>query len=112
MDHISCLDWHPSHLLGRCMTNILITGATGLVGRNFARRAVDAGYNVLAMVRQNSDRGAFEGVPIQFVEADLELPDTLFAGFTDADIVVHAAAHVGDWGTAEKYRAINVVGLE
>jgi nucleoside-diphosphate-sugar epimerase len=25
---------------------------------------------------------------------------------------VHAAAHVGDWGPAEKYRAINVVALE
>ena len=26
--------------------------------------------------------------------------------------MVHAAAHVGDWGPAEKYRAINVVALE
>src|SRR5690606_7780153 len=28
------------------------------------------------------------------------------------DQVVHIAAHVGDWGPAEKYRAINVVALE
>src|SRR4051794_4489411 len=93
-------------------TNILITGATGLVGRNFARRAVDSGYNVLAMIRQKSDRRALEGVSVQFVEADLELPDTLLGALSEADVVVHAAAHVGDWGPAEKYRAINVVGLE
>src|SRR4029078_4101807 len=30
----------------------------------------------------------------------------------DADVVVHAAAQLGDWGPPEKYRAINVVALE
>src|SRR4051794_5437498 len=93
-------------------TNVLITGATGLVGQNFARRAVEAGYNVLAMVRRNSDRSALAGVNVRFVEADLANPETLPAALVDADVVVHAAAQLGDWGPAEKYRAINVVALE
>jgi nucleoside-diphosphate-sugar epimerase len=93
-------------------TTILITGATGLVGRHFARVATEAGYDVQAMVRAGSDRSALDGVPVTFVEADLAQPETLPAALTDADIVVHAAAHVGDWGPAEKYRAINVVALE
>jgi nucleoside-diphosphate-sugar epimerase len=93
-------------------TNVLITGATGLVGQNFARRAVDAGYNVLAMVRRNSDRSVLDDVPVQSVEADLETPDTLYGAFSEADVVVHTAAQVGDWGPAEKYRAVNVIGLE
>jgi nucleoside-diphosphate-sugar epimerase len=93
-------------------TNLLITGATGLVGQNLARRAADAGYNVLAMVRANSDRGALDGVPVRFVEGDLSKPETLPAALADADVVVNAAAHVGDWGPPEKYRAINVVALE
>jgi len=93
-------------------TNVLITGATGLVGRHFARRVADAGFNVLAMVRRNSDRGALDGVPVRFVEADLADPESLPAALTEADVVVHAAAHVGDWGPAEKYRAINVIALE
>jgi nucleoside-diphosphate-sugar epimerase len=93
-------------------TNVLITGATGLVGRHIARRAADAGYEVQALVRGNSDRSALDGVPVQFVEGDLARPETLSAALAGADIVVHAAAHVGDWGPAEKYRAINVVALE
>src|SRR5262245_34264932 len=91
---------------------VLITGATGLIGRNFARRAAAAGYPVLAMVRRNSDRSALDGVPVQFVEGDLSAPETLSAPLTEADVVVHAAAHLGDWGPPEKYRAINVVALE
>ena len=91
---------------------VLVTGATGLVGRHFARRAVEAGYDVQAMVRGHSDRSALDGVPVRFVEGDLAQPETLPAALAEADIVVHAAAHVGDWGPAEKYRAINVVALE
>src|SRR4051794_4787646 len=93
-------------------TNLLITGATGLVGQNFAPRAIAAGYNVLAMVRRNSDRSALANLPVTFVEADLTDPETLPAALTEADVVVHAAAHLGDWGPPEKYRAINVVALE
>lgn len=92
--------------------NVLITGATGLIGQNFARRAVAAGYPVFAMVRRNSDRSALAGVPVRFVEGDLGEPETLPAVLADADVVVHAAAHLGDWGPPEKYRAINVVALE
>jgi nucleoside-diphosphate-sugar epimerase len=93
-------------------TNVLITGATGLVGQNFVRRAVEAGYSVVAMVRHNSDRSALDGLPLRFVEGDLADPETLPAALAEADIVVHAAAHLGDWGPPEKYRAINVVALE
>lgn len=91
--------------------NVLITGATGLIGQNFARRAA-AGHPVLAMVRRNSDRAALEGVPVRFIEGDLSDPETLPAALAEADIVVHTAAHLGDWGPPEKYRAINVVALE
>jgi nucleoside-diphosphate-sugar epimerase len=93
-------------------TTILITGATGLVGRCVARQAIEAGYDVAAMVRPNSDRRVINGNPIRFVEGDLAKVETLPAAVEGADIVVHAAAHVGDWGPAEQYRAINVVALE
>jgi nucleoside-diphosphate-sugar epimerase len=42
----------------------------------------------------------------------LAAPETLPAALAGADVVVHSAAHVGDWGPAEKYRTINVIGLE
>lgn len=93
-------------------TTVLVTGATGLVGRAFARRAVGAGYNVQAMVRPGSDRSALDGIAVEFVDGDLAKPETLPAAVAGADIVVHSAAHVGDWGPPELYRAINVMALE
>jgi nucleoside-diphosphate-sugar epimerase len=93
-------------------TTVLITGATGLVGRCLARKAAAAGYDVQAMVRWNSDRSALDGLPIRFVEGNLAEPESLPAALAGADVVVHAAAQVGDWGPAEQYRAINVVALE
>ena len=93
-------------------STIFVTGATGMVGSEFARRAAEAGYHVQALVRRDSNRRALEGVPIEFVEGDLAEPESLPAALANAEIVVHAAAHVGDWGPAEKYRAINVIALE
>ncbi len=93
-------------------TKVLITGATGLVGRHLARLAVEAGYDVQAMVRRGSNRGALGELGVRFVEGDLADRESLPAALADADVVVHAAAQVGDWGPAEKYRAINVVALE
>jgi nucleoside-diphosphate-sugar epimerase len=93
-------------------TTVLITGATGMVGAHCARRAAAAGYLVQAMVRPNSDRSVLDGVPVEFVVADLAEPESFPAALADAEIVVHTAAHVGDWGPAEKYRTLNVVALE
>jgi nucleoside-diphosphate-sugar epimerase len=93
-------------------STVLVTGATGMVGRCLVGRAAAAGYSVQAMVRPKSDRSALAGLPVRFVEADLAEPEALPAALAEADVVVHSAAHVGDWGPAEKYRAINVVALE
>jgi nucleoside-diphosphate-sugar epimerase len=93
-------------------TTILVTGATGMVGSTFVRRAAADGYTVRAMVRPNSDRRSLRDLPVEFVEGDLAEPESLPAALAGADVVVHAAAHVGDWGPAERYRAINVIGLE
>ena len=93
-------------------TTVLVTGATGMVGSCFVRRAVAAGYHVQAMVRANSNRAALDGLSVEFVVGDLAEPESLPQALAEAEIIVHAAAQVGDWGPSEKYRAINVIGLE
>ena len=91
---------------------LLITGATGLVGALLAERAMEAGYSVRAMVRPTSDRSALDGLDVEYCEADLAQPESLPAAVAGMDYVVHTAAHVGDWGPAERYRDINVYALE
>jgi nucleoside-diphosphate-sugar epimerase len=83
-----------------------------MVGAMLAPRVLEAGYEVTAMVRPTSDRRSLEGLDIEMREADLANPETVAEALKGIDIVVHTAAHLGDWGPADKYRAINVFGLE
>ncbi len=64
------------------------------------------------MVRKDSNRSPLDGVDVEFFTADLADPESLPSAIEGVDHVVHCAAHIGDWGPAEKYRAINVVALE
>lgn len=91
---------------------MLITGATGLVGSFAARRAVELGYRVRVLTRPNSDQSLLAGLDVEHVQGDLADTESFPAALEDVDIVVHSAAHIGDWGPADKYRAINVVALE
>ncbi|MEX2171886.1 MAG: NAD-dependent epimerase/dehydratase family protein [Pirellulales bacterium] len=91
---------------------IAITGANGLVGSRVACQAVEAGYKVRALVRPRGDRSLLEGLDIEYAEGELSQPESLVPALTDADVVVHTAAHIGDWGPADKYRTINVIALE
>ena len=93
-------------------TRMLITGATGMVGQNLARRAVQEGYRVRAFVRKSADTRMLEELGIECAVGDLLDPDSFPAAVSDMEIIVHAAARVGDWGRVEEYRAVNVHALD
>ena len=44
---------------------VLVTGATGFVGGNLARKLWEQGHEVMALVRPGSIRAAMEGTGIQ-----------------------------------------------
>jgi nucleoside-diphosphate-sugar epimerase len=90
---------------------LLVTGATGLVGREVVRQGLLHGYRIRAMGRASSDRSSLPS-GIELIEADLLQPETLAKAVAGADLIVHTAAKLGDWGPMQEYRAINVVGLE
>ena len=89
---------------------LLLTGATGMVGMALMPRLIAEGYDVSVMLRPSSDRTAIGPHDVAVVEADLAKPETLGPAVSEMDYVVHAAAHVGDWGPAEKYRQRNRAG--
>ena len=91
---------------------VLVTGATGMVGSYVVERLVASGYEVRAMVRSTSNCDGLDRNGVELFEADLSDPAGLPPALAGMDIVVHAAAHVGDWGPAAKYRVINVYALE
>ena len=91
---------------------LLVTGAAGMVGQRVVQQALQAGHQVRALVRSIPTSGPLADLDVQWVKGDLGEPDSLLPALNGAHYVVHTAAHVGDWGPAEKYRAINVVALE
>ena len=90
---------------------IFITGATGLVGSHAAEEALRRGHRVKALVRPSSDTRWLDGRGVEKVIGDLEDPDALRRGVDGADWVFNCAAKVGDWGTLEEFRRLNVQAL-
>jgi nucleoside-diphosphate-sugar epimerase len=87
---------------------IFITGATGLVGSHAAEEALRRGHRVRALVRSSSDTRWLDQWGVEKVPGDLADPDALRRGAAGADWVFNCAAKVGDWGTLEEFRRLNV----
>jgi len=90
---------------------IFITGATGLVGSHAAEEALRRGHTVRALVRPTSDTRWLDRWGVEKVPGDLEDAEALKRGCDGADWVFNCAAKVGDWGTLEEFRRLNVEAL-
>jgi nucleoside-diphosphate-sugar epimerase len=92
-------------------TSCLITGATGFVGGHLAQACVERGWDVRALARPGSDTAALESRGVRLVRGDLTDAKAVAEAVRGAEVVLHSAAKVGDWGTVDGYRAVNVEGL-
>jgi len=90
---------------------LFITGATGLVGSHVVEEALRRGHKVRALVRGSSDSRWLDERPVEKVEGDLEDVEALRRGVAGANWVFNCAAKVGDWGTLEEFRRLNVEAL-
>jgi nucleoside-diphosphate-sugar epimerase len=89
----------------------LITGATGFVGGHVAEACVARGYQVSALARRGSDTALLRSWGVAVHEGDFGATELVRPVVADADVVVHCAAKIGDWGPVEEYRQVNVEGL-
>jgi len=90
---------------------IFLTGATGLVGSHVLDEALRRGHTVHALVRASSDARGLDRPGVEVVPGDLEDADALRRGAAGADLVINCAAKVGDWGTLDEFRRLNVAAL-
>jgi nucleoside-diphosphate-sugar epimerase len=91
---------------------LFITGATGLVGSHVVEEALKRGFRVKALVRASSDTRWLDSMGVEKVAGDLEDVEALRRGVEGADWVFNCAAKVGDWGTLEEFRRLNVAALK
>jgi len=98
------------------MSRIVISGATGLVGRFIAEHFLQLGEDVVAMCRKAPAAGFFSK-PVQWVPGDLEPEKDWTASFEGADYFVHCAfSHVtgkyrgGEGNDPNEFRRLNANG--
>lgn len=89
---------------------IFVTGGSGFVGGHTIERLVAAGHTVRAMARSDRSAAVVEGYGARAVRCDLESVEA--AHLEGCDAVVHAAAHVADWGPRALFWRLNVEGTE
>ncbi len=84
------------------MPIVLITGGTGVLGRELAPRFADAGYDVRIMSR----RPAPDGAPHEWAQADLMTGVGLAEAVAGVDLIVHSATG------AQQNPKVDVAGTE
>ena len=89
---------------------VIITGATGFIGRNFAESLHKKGYDILATGRSQYMGQQLEKAGITFKKADILNQDELEEVFTQADFLIHCAGKSADWGKYSEFYLTNVIG--
>ena len=91
---------------------ILVTGASGFVGRHVVRQLAGDGPPVRAMVRDARGAAALEGVPCELVRGDVTDPASLRAAARGVRTIVHLVAIIeGSPATFERVMAAGTGNL-
>lgn len=85
--------------------SVLVTGASGLVGRAVICRLLERGFRVTALAHRSAPPAG-----IDVAEGDVTLESSLAAAMQGRQAVVHAGALLQ--GTGEQLHLVNVVGTE
>lgn len=90
---------------------ILVTGATGFVGRNVIDELRREGRECIALIRNKQKAEKIWGKNIELRIADLRDRGTVFSAFKGVDVVVHIAGLIKTSENSEFYSS-NVTGAE
>jgi len=90
---------------------VLLTGATGFLGKAVARHLSARGHALRILARETSD---LRGLPadVDVARGDVTLSDSVRAAAQGCDAVIHMAALVKNWAPdPARFEAVNVGGL-
>ena len=82
---------------GRAKKNVLVTGATGAIGRAVCRELIAHGYRVFGLTRSEGSRARLPYAVLAMM-GDVRNPAAWEAAIEKVDIVVHLALPAGDAG--------------
>ena len=94
------------------MKKVLVTGATGFLGKYVVEELVEHGYKVRAFGRNSNIGRSLENSSISFFQGDLTKADDVLEACKGMDLVVHAGALSTVWGPWEDFYQANVLGTK
>src|SRR3954453_23632888 len=94
------------------MPTAFVTGGSGFIGGELIKRLLAEGWDVRALARSEGSAGIVRDRGAEPVRGDLDDVAAMTEGARDADVVFHAAAHLGEWGTREEFERGNVLGTK
>ncbi|MFI5455822.1 MAG: NAD-dependent epimerase/dehydratase family protein [Isosphaerales bacterium] len=83
---------------------VLVTGATGLLGSHLVEKLMAEGDRVRVLVRQGSRTEFLDAFGVEVVRGDLTDPAACAAAAANVALVFHCAAKVGDWGRWREFQ--------
>ena len=94
------------------MKTVLVTGATGFLGKYVVEELVEHGYQVRAFGRNSQVGQSLEESSVSFFQGDLTKAEDLLEACQGMDMVVHAGALSTIWGPWEDFYQANVLGTK
>lgn len=94
------------------MKTVLVTGATGFLGKYVVDELVEHGYQVRAFGRNSKVGRSLENSSVRFFQGDLTKADDVLEACKGMDLVVHAGALSTVWGPWEDFYQTNVLGTK
>lgn len=92
--------------------DVLVTGATGFIGRRLAEVLVASGQTVRLLVRDKSRLSDALRDSCRIIVGALDNENALVEATGQVGTVYHCAANVKTWGPWDSYYEANVLGLE
>ncbi|MGH2884580.1 MAG: NAD-dependent epimerase/dehydratase family protein [Solirubrobacteraceae bacterium] len=94
------------------MSEVLITGGNGFVGRHLVEALQVGGETVRVLALPGENTVDLEQRGVSIYRGDVRHPETLRAAVAGARAVVHLAAMMDVWRPLREYQAVNVVGTQ
>ena len=93
------------------MNKIFITGATGYIGYQLAKKLASGGHSIHALIRRQSDVALFQNPNIKVFYGDITMPETIREAIKGCEYVYHVAAYAKLWAKDPSvFYEINVRG--
>jgi dihydroflavonol-4-reductase len=92
---------------------VLVTGATGFTGGALARKLVEQGNHVVALVRKTGNIKALQALGVELVYGDITDRAAVISAAENCDVIYHIAAVFRTAGHPDSYyQGVNTIGVQ